>query len=146
MRKALELNPNFSMAYTWLGIFMGYAGKVEPALEALDQAYRINPRDPFNAWLPALRSIGLFTAERDAEARELARETLKAKPDMVGAWRVFTITSAHLGDLDEAHRALAETKRLQPTISLAWAREYGPWVRPQDLERYVEGFRLAGLE
>ena len=68
------------------------------------------------------------------------------RPDMVGAWRLITVTSAHLGELDEARRALAEVKRLQPTISLRWAREYGPWVRPQDLERYVEGFRLAGLE
>ncbi|NNE21680.1 MAG: hypothetical protein HKN11_03640, partial [Rhizobiales bacterium] len=146
VRKALELNPSFSLAYAWLGILMGYAAKVEQALEALDQAYRINPRDPFNTWLPALRSIGLFTAERDVEARGLARETLKSRPDMVGAWRILTITSAHLGEADEAHRALAETKRLQPTISLAWARKYSPWVRPHDLERYVEGLRLAGLE
>ena len=146
VRMALELNPSFSMAYAWLGIIMGYAGKVEPAIEALDQAYRINPRDPFNTGLPVLRAIGLFTAERDAEARDLARETLKAKPDMVGAWRILTITTAHLGELDDAQRALAETKRLQPTISLSWARKYGPWVRPQDLERYVEGFRLAGLK
>jgi len=146
LRKALELNPNFALASAWLGIIMGYAGKVEPATEAIDQAYRISPRDPFNAWLPALRSIGLFTAGRDAEARDLARETIKARPDMVGAWRMLTITTAHLGELDEAHQALAETKRLQPTISLAWARKYGPWVRPKDLDRYVEGFRLAGLE
>ena len=146
VRKALELNANFSLAYVWLGIVMGYAGRVEPAIEALDQAYRINPRDPFNAWLPVLRAIGLFTAERDAEARDLARETIKVRPDMVGAWRILTIATAHLGELDEARRALAETRRLQPTISLAWARKYAPWVRPQDLERYVEGFRLAGLE
>ena len=146
VRMALELNPSFSMAYAWLGIIMGYAGKVEPAIEALDQAYRINPRDPFNTGLPVLRAIGLFTAERDAEARDLARETLKAKPDMVGAWRILTVPTAHLGELDDAQRALAETKRLQPTISLSWARKYGPWVRPQDLERYVEGFRLAGLK
>ncbi len=146
LRKALQLNPNFSFAYFWLGAIMGYAGKVEEAMEAIDRAFRISPRDPFNVLLPVLRSIGLFTAERDAEARDLARETIKARPDMVGAWRLFTITNAHLGELDEARRALAETKRLQPTISLAWARKYGPWVRPQDLERYVEGFRLAGLE
>ncbi len=146
LRKALMLNPNFSLAYAWLGIVMGYAGKVEQAIEALDQAYRISPRDPNNAWYPVFRSIGLFTAKRHAEARDLARETIKARPDMVGAWRILTITTAHLGELDEARRALAETKRLQPTISLAWARKYGPWVRPQDLERYVEGFRLAGLE
>ena len=53
----------------------------------------------------------------------MARETIKARPDMVGAWRLLTVSAAHLGELDEARRALAETKRLQPTISLAWARE-----------------------
>jgi adenylate cyclase len=146
LRKALELNPNFSLAYAWLGIIMGYAGKVEESIEALDQACRISPRDPFNAWLPVLRSIGLFTAARDAEVRDLARVTIKARPELAGAWRILTVTTAFLGELDEARRALAETKRLQPTISLAWAREYAPWVRPQDLERFIEGFRLAGLE
>lgn len=146
LRKALHLNPNFSLGYAWLGVVMGYAGKFEESIEALDRAYRISPRDPFNAWLPALRSIVHFTAGRTGEARDLAYETIKMRPDMVGAWRIVTITSAHLGELDEARRALAETKRLQPTISLAWARDYGPWVRPRDLERYVEGFRLAGLE
>jgi adenylate cyclase len=146
LRKALDLNPNFSLAYAWLGVVMGYAGKFEESIEALDRAYRISPRDPFNAWLPALRSVVYFAVERYGEARDLAYETIKMRPDMVGAWRIVTITSAHLGDLDEARRALAETQRLQPTISLAWARRYGPWARPQDLDRYVEGFRLAGLE
>jgi adenylate cyclase len=146
IRRALDLNPNFSIGHAWLGIVMAYAGKFQESNEAVDRAYRISPRDPFNAWLPALRSIVYFAVERNEEARELAYETIKLRPDMVGAWRVVTITSAHLGDLVEARRALAQTKRLQPSISLAWARDFGPWVRPADLDRYVEGFRLAGLE
>ena len=146
LHQALHINPNFSHAYAWLGVVNGYAGKFDEAMEAIDRAYRISPRDPFNAWLPVLRSIAHFTAGRDKEARDLAHETAKLRPDMVGAWRLITVTSAHLGELDEARRALAEVKRLQPTISLQWARDYGPWVRPHDLDRYVEGFRLAGLE
>lgn len=125
---------------------MGYAGKFEESLEALGRAYRISPRDPFNAWLPVLKSISFFSAERYIEARDLAYETITMRPSMVGGWRIVTITSALLGEMDEARRALAETKRLQPTISLAWARKYGPWVRQKDLEHYIDGFRLAGLE
>lgn len=146
LRKAVDLNPSFSLGYIWLGVVMAYAGEFEESNEALDRAYRISPRDPFNAWIPAIRAIVYFTAGRNRDARDLSYETIKMRPDMVGAWRLVTITSAHLGELEEARRALAETKRLQPTISLAWARAYGPWVRPADLERYVEGFRLAGLE
>lgn len=146
LRICLELNPNFALAHAWLAIVLGYGGKLEEANEAVDRANRISPRDPFNTWLPVIRSIAYFTAEKDAEARELAKETIKLRPEMVGAWRIVAITCAHMGQTEEAQQALAEVKRLQPTISLDWARAYGPWVRPQDLERYVEGLRLAGLE
>lgn len=146
LRTCLDLNPSFALAHAWLGVVLGYAGEQEASIDALDRATRISPRDPFNAWLPALRSIASFTANRDEEARHLAYETIKLRPEMVGAWRMVLVTSALMGDLEEAKRALSEVKRLQPTISLDWARKYGPWVRPQDLERYVEGFRLAGLK
>lgn len=146
VNRAIELNPNFSFAYAWLGAMLGYAGKYEEANQAIDQAYRISPKDPFNTMLPGMRSIGLFTAARDREALENMEETLRVRPDWVGGWRIFTISAAYLGDLDEARHGLAEVKRLQPNISLAWAREFSPWVRQQDRDRYVEGFRLAGLE
>lgn len=63
----------------------GYAGKLEEADLAADQAYLISPKDPFNSMLPGIRSIGLFTAGRDAEAMEFAEETSRVRPDWVGA-------------------------------------------------------------
>ncbi len=146
LQRALDLNPSFSFAYAWLGGLFGYAGKVDAANEAIDQAYRISPRDPFNALLPMMQAVGFFTAGRDSEAHKLAKETLKVRPDMLGAWRLFTISAAQMGDVEAAKRGLSETKRLQPTISLDWAKTYSPWVRPQDRARYVEAFRIAGLE
>jgi adenylate cyclase len=146
LRRALDLNPNFSFGYAWLGTLLGYAGKVDEANEMIDQAYRISPKDPFNSMLPGLRAIGLFTASRDAEALEHARESLRMRPDWIGVWRLYTTCAAQLGDMEEARQGLAEVKRLQPTISLEWAEKYAPWVRQQDRDRYVEAFRLAGLE
>ena len=146
LERVLALNPNLSFAYIWLGAILGYAGKVDEANEALDRAYRISPLDPCNAWIPGFRGSGLFTAGRYAEAWDLTLESLKIRPDMVGFWRLYTISAACLGNTNEAKRGLEETKRLQPTISLEWAEKYNPLVRPEDRERYVEGFRLAGLE
>lgn len=146
IRKALDLNPNFSLAYAWLGFVLGYAGKVDEAGEALDRAYRISPRDPFNAWLPGFRGIGMFTAGRYAEACELALETLNVRPDMAGTWRLYTVCTAHLGKLEEAKRGLKELKRLNADTSLEYLEKYNTWARPEDRARYVQGFRLAGLE
>ena len=55
------------------------------------------------------------------------------------------ISAAQLGKIDEARRGLAEVRRLQPTVSIDWAQKHSPWVREQDRDRYVEAFRLAGL-
>jgi len=146
LSKALKLNPNSSLAYLWLGLVYGYSGQVELALESLDRAYQISPRDPFNQSTAIFKSVALFTARRDVEARDLAREAVKAQPELVGAWRLLAITCALLGELEEARFALAEVKRLQPTISLAWGEKFGPWARAEDLKRYLEGLKLAGLE
>ena len=124
----------------------GYAGKLEEADLAADQAYRISPKDPFNSMLHGIRSIGLFTAGRDAEAMEFAEETLRVRPDWVGGWRLYKVSAAQLGDLGAARQWRVEVRRLQPSVSLTWAEEFSPWVRQQDRDRYVEGFRLAGLE
>jgi adenylate cyclase len=40
---------------------------------------------------------------------------------------------------------IAKPLRVYP-ISLAWAEAFSPYVRPEHRARYVEGFRLAGLE
>lgn len=146
LQRALDINPNFSFAYAWLGVLLGHAGRVDEANDAIDQAYRISPKDPFNTMLPGTRAIALFTAARDEEALEYVAETMRARPDWVGMWRLYTICSAQLGRLDDARRGLAEVKRLQPTISMNWAETHSPWVRAQDRARYVEAFRLAGLE
>jgi len=56
------------------------------------------------------------------------------------------VSAAQLGDLGAARQWRVEVRRLQPSVSLTWAEEFSPWVRQQDRDRYVEGFRLAGLE
>ena len=56
------------------------------------------------------------------------------------------VSAAQLGDLGAARQGLVEVRRLQPSVSLALAEEFSPWVRQQDRDRYVEGFRVTGLE
>ena len=86
IHQALHINPNFSHAYAWLGVINGYAGKFDEAMDAIERAYRISPRDPFNAWLPVLRSIAHFTAgPRQGSLRPCPRDG-KAAPGH--GWRV----------------------------------------------------------
>jgi tetratricopeptide (TPR) repeat protein len=145
LRRALDLNPNFSLAYSVLGMTYAYAARAEEARQAFDRAKRMNAADPANAVTRSWSSIAFFTEGRYEEALQTAMETVRLRPDYVGTHRMVLISAAQLGRLDEARAALATVKRLQPTVSLAWARKYAPFTREVDREKYVEGFRLAGL-
>jgi hypothetical protein len=49
------------------------------------------------------------------------------------------------GNTQLARSALAETRRAQPNISLAWLASEMPFKLEADREHYVEAFRKAGL-
>ncbi len=76
----------------------------------------------------------------------LAREALRLRSDFVGAHRVLTCAAGMAGTAEVAQAALAELRRAQPDISLAWIAANLPILHDADREHYLEGFRRAGLE
>jgi hypothetical protein len=59
--------------------------------------------------------------------------------------RVLTSAAGMVGKTDIAGAALQELRRAQPNISLAWIMNQVPIKQDADRERYLEGFRRAGL-
>jgi hypothetical protein len=45
-----------------------------------------------------------------------------------------------------AEAAVLELRRAQPNVSLAWIAKQIPFKRDADRDRYLDGFRRAGLE
>jgi hypothetical protein len=76
----------------------------------------------------------------------LAREALRQRDDFVGAHRVLTAASAMAGQVDAAKSALANLRRAQPNVSLAWIAANMPIRHAAEREHYVEAFRKAGLD
>jgi len=52
---------------------------------------------------------------------------------------------AQAGRLEEARSLLATIRGEQPQLSLAWIKANVPFQTPESMERYLEGFRKAGL-
>ncbi len=80
------------------------------------------------------------------EAIALAREAIRHRGDLTGAYRVLAVSAGMSGDREKAQMALAELRRTQPNISLAWIETQLPWSNDADREHYLEGLRRAGLE
>ena len=110
LSKAIELNPSFALGHAGLGYALAAGGQPERGLEALEQAHRLSPRDPFLAiYAPTVRYMALFALGRYEETIEVCRATAALHPNHAGAWRLMTVSLALLGRTDEAKAALART-------------------------------------
>jgi TolB-like protein/Tfp pilus assembly protein PilF len=142
---ALRLNPNFCLAQGYYALALSYAGRTEDSFEAAQRAIRLSPRDPSLAIYYGIAGYARFMTKRYAEAIALAREAIRHRGDLTGAYRVLAVSAGMSGDTQTAERALAELRRTQPNISLSWIATQLPWRNEADREHYLEGFRRAGL-
>ncbi|MBR0694791.1 winged helix-turn-helix domain-containing tetratricopeptide repeat protein [Bradyrhizobium lablabi] len=144
--QALQLNPNFSLAQGYYGLALSYIGRWQDAYDATQRAIRLSPRDPSSAIYYGVAAYAQYVGRNYAEAITLAREAIRQRGDLSGAYRVLTVAAAMTGQIDTAKAALDQLRRIQPNISLAWIATQLPWKLDSDREHYLEGFRRAGLQ
>ncbi|MGA7388200.1 MAG: hypothetical protein WBW99_09780, partial [Pseudolabrys sp.] len=116
-------------------------------LEALEQAQRLSPRDPFLAiYAPVVRYMALFALQQYEETMALCRSITARNPNHAGAWRLMTVSMGLLGRIDEAGEALARTLALQPDLSSAHVANDTVYANPSDRARFLLGLQKAGLK
>ena len=115
-------------------------------MRAAQRAIRQSPRDPSSAIYYGVAAYAQFVGRNYHEAIALAREAIRQRGDLTGAYRVLTVAAGMAGRSTIAKAALRELRRTQPNISLAWIANQLPWKHDADREHYLEGFRRAGLE
>ena len=144
--KALALNPNFALAYTYQGVALAYLGRGEEALLKIDASERLSPRGLFQGVNSVCRAVAHFSAGQYLDAISCARKSILESPGIVTGYRMLVVNCALIGEIDEARAALAILKRLQPDVSLRWIAESVLFTRERERQEFIEGFRLAGLE
>ena len=142
---ALRLNPNFLQAQNYYATALTFCGQWQEGDEAARRALRLSPRDPFSALCYGSASLAQFIGHNYEEAMRLARIAIRLRGDYAGAHRVLTAAAGMAGQIEVAMAALQELRRAQPNISLAWIVNQVPIKHDADRERYLEGFRRAGL-
>jgi len=148
--KALALNPNFAIAHWLLALALCYLGRSEEAMAHGNKAERLSPRDLLargNAGVSNnVRALACFIAGRYREGIDFARKAIIESPNLTPAYRSLIVNCALGGEIDSAKATLRTLQGLAPDISLKWIKEVMPFVRADDQQRWVEGFRLAGLK
>jgi TolB-like protein/Tfp pilus assembly protein PilF len=145
INQALALNPNLASAWTvrgWVSILLG---EHEVALEHFAQSMRLSPLDPLMyAAQHGIAFAHFFVGHYD-KASSWAEKALREDPDYYPAIRVCAASSALAGRLDHAQKAAARLREIDPTFRVSDLRDYTLLRRPEDVARYTEGLRKAGL-
>jgi TolB-like protein/class 3 adenylate cyclase len=142
---AIALNPNLAYAWHCRGWVSLYLGNHEDTIKYIDQAIRLNPVDPLNYGSETVKAFSLLHLGRYADACDLAEKALARQPKYVAALRVAAIGLALSGKLAEARAAMKTLRELDPVMRLSNVRKFAPIRRPEDLDRLIEGYRLAGM-
>ena len=82
---------------------------------------------------------------RDEEALELVREAVERNSNFSGGRLLLAAILGQLGREEDANWEAEEILALKPDFSITSERQQVLYKRPQDLDRYLEGLRKAGL-
>jgi len=143
--EALILNPNLALGWLLSGWVNIYLGNPEVAIERAMRAVRLSPLDPFTFLAFSQIGAGHFYAGRYDEASSWAEKGLRQQPNSAGTARVAAASHALAGRVDQAQKAMARLREMDPTLRVSDLRQMVPFRRPQDLARFEEGLRKAGL-
>jgi tetratricopeptide (TPR) repeat protein len=142
--RALGLNSNLAEAWHFGGWVKIWLGEPEAAIERFARAMRLSPLDP---WVTRMRSgtaaAHFFLGLHDQVA-SWAAMALQDNPDYQPGLRIVAASNAMAGRLEQARASVARLRQLNPALRVNLKNVLGPW-RADDLARYEEGLRRAGL-
>jgi TolB-like protein/Tfp pilus assembly protein PilF len=143
--RALDLNPNFAIAYGYLGWALVFDGQSEEAVRYFQQALRMSPHDPLKAFFYSGTCVVHYYARRYDEAIEWGRKAIRERPGFTAAHRILCASLAQAGKTKETRAAMARLREIQPNVSIAWIEQHVPYTA-RAMPHFLEGMRKAGLE
>jgi TolB-like protein/tetratricopeptide (TPR) repeat protein len=96
LKKAMEINPSYAMAYMWYGSLVENS---EERTELYRKAFELDPRSPVAGYNLA---SGLIAQGRESEAMDIFSQIVEADPFYPGAYKLIAGINEYRGRLDEA--------------------------------------------
>jgi TolB-like protein/class 3 adenylate cyclase len=144
--RATTLNPNLAAAWRVSGWLRVYLGDAANAVEHLERAQRLSPLDPLSHFGNTGMAFAHFLAGRYGEAAVWASKAVQEQPNFATSLRIAAVANALAGRTSEAQEAVARLREIDPATRIGnLAKVAAPFRRQEDLARFTEGLRKAGL-
>ena len=126
-----------------LGLALHYSGCSEEALGCFDRALALDPFHP-EMYLQ-YQAQAVYQLGRYSEAAALLRRRILRNPDTDISRVLLAAAYGQMGQFEPAREAWREALRVNPAYSLEHRRKVLPYKNPEDLEKFINGLRKAGL-
>jgi TolB-like protein/Tfp pilus assembly protein PilF len=143
--KALVLNPNLAAAWFLGGFLRIWRGEPDEAIKRFEHAIRLSPLDFEMFRMQTGVAMAHLTAKRFDAACAWAEKAFRDMPRFALPAAAIAASCALDGRMDEARRAMADVRRLDPTLRLATLDALLPFHRREDFALFADGLRKAGL-
>ena len=141
--RAIELNPNGAEAHVQFGFILCLSDKTELGIKLFKRAIRLNPIPQshyYHFLAMAYRNNGQYE-----KAIKLSNKALSGSPDQLSAHLTLVASYSSVNRTEEAHKAVEEVLRINPTFSLEYYAKTLPYKNQETTDKYVEALREAGL-
>jgi TolB-like protein/tetratricopeptide (TPR) repeat protein len=143
--RALALDPNLARAWYASGWVRVYRGEPEVAIAHQAWAMRLSPLDPTLYHMQVGTALAHMLAGRFDEASSWVERAFREEPNYHPAAIVMAASNALAGRTQEACRAMERLRHIDPTLRISNLKDRHPIRRPDDLARFADGLRMAGL-
>jgi adenylate cyclase len=144
--RALTLNSNLADAWYYGGWIKNWLGEPELSIARFERAMRLSPLDPsLSTMRCGIAHANFFLGQYD-KAASWAAMSLQDDPDFLPSLRIEAASHAMTGREESARRAVARLQELQPELRVSILHKVlGPYRHVENIARYQEGLRRAGL-
>jgi hypothetical protein len=106
---------------------------------------RLSPLDPEMFRMQAGTAFGHLLAGRFDDASSWAEKAFTNLPTFLPAVSIIAASHALAGRMSEAQRSMLDFRKLYPDLRVSNLKDWLPLRRQEDLVRWSEGLRKAGL-
>jgi adenylate cyclase len=139
--RSLALNPSFARGWYVSGLLRIWAGQHDLAIEHIETAQRLSPRERIGSTLSTMGMAYFFKRQYEEAASKLIL-AIQDHPGFPPSYRTLAACYAHMGRLDEARAVITRLRAITPLV----VSNDLPFRRSADRELFLSGLRLAAGE
>ena len=143
--RAVTVNPNLPIVWQLGGVAHAYAGNLAEAGQYLQRSRRLAPCDPHSFFQDGCCVIVELISGQFEAARGTGRRVTQLHPKFSASFKPYLAALGHLGDHREAAETYGKLLALEPQFSLASFEASAPFAKPEHMDIYLTGLKLAGV-